>query len=81
VPNTCALDQCFADTDQGKWLAANAYKYGFIIRYTADKESTTGYEYEPWHIRYVGTALSTELHTKNVETLEEFFGITGGSSY
>jgi D-alanyl-D-alanine carboxypeptidase len=77
----CNVAQCFANTVEGKWLAANAYKYGFIIRYTADKEATTGYEYEPWHIRYVGTDLSAELHTTGIETLEEFFNITGGANY
>ncbi len=37
----------FKDTDEGKWVAANCYKYGFIIRYPADKEDVTGYMYEP----------------------------------
>jgi len=77
----CELEQCFADTPEGKWLAANAYKYGFIIRYTADKVATTGYEYEPWHVRYVGTELATEMHNKGIATLEEFFGVSGGKNY
>ncbi|MET0779388.1 MAG: M15 family metallopeptidase [Candidatus Saccharimonadales bacterium] len=78
---SCNVAECFGATAEGKWLAANAYKYGFIIRYTADKEPTTGYENEPWHIRYIGTDLSNELHNQSVETLEEFFGITGGTAY
>ncbi len=77
----CELEQCFADTPEGKWIVANAYKYGFIIRYTSDKVQVTGYEYEPWHVRYVGTDLATELHNTHVETLEEFFGISGGKNY
>jgi len=77
----CEVEQCFADTPEGKWLAANAYKYGFIIRYTADKVNVTGYEYEPWHVRYIGKELAAELHNKHVETLEEFFGISGGKNY
>lgn len=77
----CDLSQCFGNTPEGQWLAANAYKFGFIIRYTADKESVTGYEYEPWHIRYVGTDLSTEMHSKGIKTLEEFFDVSGGTSY
>jgi D-alanyl-D-alanine carboxypeptidase len=77
----CNVEQCFNDTVEGKWLAANAYKYGFIVRYTADKETVTGYEYEPWHIRYIGTGLALEMHDTGVETLEEFFDITGGSNY
>lgn len=78
---TCDLSQCFGTTPQGGWLAANAYKYGFIIRYPADKQSVTGYEYEPWHIRYIGTDLSMQMHNQGIETLEEFFGVSGGASY
>jgi D-alanyl-D-alanine carboxypeptidase len=77
----CEIAACFADTPEGQWLAANAYKYGFIIRYTSDKEDVTGYKYEPWHIRYVGTDLSQEMKNKNIATLEEFFNIPGGASY
>lgn len=78
---TCNLEICFGDTNAGKWLAQNAYKYGFIIRYPNDKTNITGYQYEPWHIRYVGIDLSTEMHVNNIETLEEFFGINGGPIY
>jgi len=77
----CNVAQCFVATPEGTWLAANAYTYGFIIRYTADKESITGYEYEPWHIRYVGTDLAAEMHATGISTLEEFFGVAGGQSY
>ncbi len=78
---TCEVDTCFGDTPEGKWLAANTYKYGFIIRYPQDKTAITGYEYEPWHIRYVGIPLATEMHNQGIETLEEFFGVTGGTTY
>lgn len=77
----CDVDQCFADLPAGQWLAANAYKYGFILRYPADKVSVTGYSYEPWHIRYVGTALSGQLHSQHIETLEEFFGLPAAPDY
>jgi zinc D-Ala-D-Ala carboxypeptidase len=77
----CNVAQCFANTTEGQWLAANSYKYGFIIRYPSDKESITGYEYEPWHVRYVGVDLATEMHNQGVKTLEEFFGVPGGTSY
>ena len=49
-----SLKFAFADTKEGKWLAENCWKYGFIIRYPEDKEDVTGYKYEPWHIRYLG---------------------------
>jgi D-alanyl-D-alanine carboxypeptidase len=77
----CDLQQCFAQTLEGQWLAANAYKYGFIIRYPADKQATTGYEYEPWHIRYVGADLAAEMHKQGIETLEDFFSVGGGTTY
>ncbi len=70
----CELEACFADTAEGKWLAAHAYEYGFIIRYQKGKEATTGYQYEPWHFRYVGKELAAELHRTN-QTMEEFFGL------
>ncbi|BAU27122.1 D-Ala-D-Ala carboxypeptidase [Aneurinibacillus soli] len=65
------LEQTFGDTPEGKWLAANAPKYGFIIRYPKGKESVTGYAYEPWHIRYVGKTVAQEI-TKKGLTLEEY---------
>jgi len=79
--NTCSLEACFGETPDGKWLAANAYKYGFLLRYPADKVSVTGYEYEPWHFRYIGTDLSNEMHAKHIETMEEFFNVSGGTTY
>ncbi|MDB5183254.1 MAG: peptidase [Candidatus Saccharibacteria bacterium] len=77
----CDVDVCFAQLPEGVWLAANAYKYGFIIRYTSDKVPVTGYTYEPWHVRYVGTALSNEMHKEKIETLEEFFSLGAAPSY
>ena len=82
VDQNCELEQCFGDTSEGKWVAANAYKYGFIVRYTTGNQSITGYEAEPWHVRYVGVALATELHNTHIQqTLEQFFGVNGGTVY
>lgn len=61
----------YGDTKEGKWLAENAHKYGFIIRYPKGKESITGYSYEPWHIRYLGVKLASYLY-QNGLTYEEF---------
>jgi zinc D-Ala-D-Ala carboxypeptidase len=77
----CEVDSCFGGTPEGKWIAANAYKYGFIVRYTADKQQVTGYEPEPWHIRYIGVSLATELHKQNIKTLEEFFDTGAAPNY
>ena len=79
--DTCSLEACFGATPEGEWLAANSYKYGFILRYPADKQAVTGYEYEPWHFRYVGTDLAGEMHKTHSKTLEEFFGVSGGVTY
>jgi zinc D-Ala-D-Ala carboxypeptidase len=77
----CGIEDCFGNTPNGKWVAANAYKYGFIIRYTPGKESVTGYRPEPWHIRYIGTELATEMRQKGAQTLEEFFELPPAPSY
>lgn len=72
-----SLDQAWGNTKEGKWLTNNCSKYGFIIRYPKGKESYTGYSYEPWHIRYVGTDISNKLYNGgNWITLEEYLGIT-----
>ena len=64
-------------TKDGSWLYNNCYKYGFIIRYTKNGESKTGYKFEPWHIRYVGVDIATKLYNKgNWISLEEYLGIT-----
>ena len=65
------LVEAYGDTKEGKWLAANAHKYGYVIRYPKGKESITGYSYEPWHIRYLGVDLASYLY-RNGLTYEEF---------
>ena len=77
----CVLEVCFGSTPQGEWLAANAWKYGYLLRYPADKVAITGYTYEPWHFRYIGVQLSTEMHNEGVQTLEEFFGLPAAPNY
>ena len=65
----------FEGSKEAKWLAANCYKYGFIIRYPKGKESITGYIYEPWHIRYLGVDTATAVYNSGL-CLEEYLGIT-----
>ncbi|GAB6098915.1 hypothetical protein JCM16358_07940 [Halanaerocella petrolearia] len=67
------LTQSFGETEEGQWLKENAPKFGFVIRYPEGKEDITGYGYEPWHIRYIGGNLATEV-AQNETTLEEYFG-------
>jgi zinc D-Ala-D-Ala carboxypeptidase len=77
----CNVEDCYKDTPEGKWIAANAHKYGFIIRYPEGKQSVTGYIYEPWHLRFVGTELAADMHGKRVATMEEYFGLPAAPGY
>ena len=69
----------FAETEEYQWVLENAHKYGFILRYPSDKEEITGRKYEPWHLRFVGTKIATEIFNKNI-SLEEYTGIVSISS-
>ena len=66
-----SFDQ-FENTDEYKWLQNNAHKYGFIMRYPKDKEYITGYIFESWHYRYVGTEIATYIYENNI-TYEEYY--------
>ncbi|WP_370222208.1 D-alanyl-D-alanine carboxypeptidase family protein [Cytobacillus sp.] len=68
------LSEEFGETKEGKWLAENAHRYGFILRYPKGKEAITGYKFEPWHFRYVGTEAAKVIYEKKW-TLEEYFDI------
>ena len=81
LPSKCALQACFASTTQGKWLKSHAWEYGFILRYPSGKTAVTGYEFEPWHYRYVGLALAKKMHVSGVKTLEEYFGTGSAKTY
>lgn len=61
----------FAQSSEGKWLAAHAGEYGFVLSYPRGKESITGYTYEPWHYRYVGIAHAEALKSSG-QTLKEY---------
>lgn len=79
--SACRLKSCFGDSAAGQWVAAHGAEYGFIIRYPEGKSSVTGYEYEPWHVRYVGEGLAMQMRERNVATLEEFFGLPAAPTY
>jgi len=65
------LEKYFEDTPEFAWLSENAHKYGFILRYPNDKIDITGYDYEPWHYRYVGVEAATLIHNEGI-TYEEY---------
>ena len=62
----CSNEEVYA------WLAENAYKYGFILRYPLGKQEITGTSYEPWHYRYVGEEAALEIYEQGI-CLEEYF--------
>ena len=64
------------DSRASQWLKDNAHNYGFIVRFQAGKEASTGYMPEAWHIRYVGKE-AKDIHDSGL-SLEEYFGIQGG---
>ncbi|CUP68109.1 D-alanyl-D-alanine carboxypeptidase [Turicibacter sanguinis] len=69
INNELSLE--FTDTEEGKWVLAHAHEYGFIIRYPENRESEVGYFYEPYHLRYVGVEVATEIFENNW-TLEDY---------
>jgi D-alanyl-D-alanine carboxypeptidase len=81
VGQGCVVQVCFASTKAGKWLAANAWQYGFILRYPNGQTPYTGYQFEPWHYRYVGTELSTQMHNTGITVLEKFWGLPAAPTY
>lgn len=66
------LTENFENQKEGIWLKEHAHEFGFILRYPKGKEKITGYEYEPWHFRYVGKKCASVIY-KNDWTLEEYF--------
>ena len=62
----------FANTKEYPWVRDNCHKYGFIIRYTAANQWITGYKDEPWHLRYVGVSVATDMKNKGVSSFEEY---------
>ena len=76
------IDDTFIGTPEAIWLSDNCWKYGFILRYPQGKTNETGYKYESWHFRYVGTELATKLYNNgDWITLENYFGITSQYNY
>lgn len=69
-----SIDDNYGSTPAGEWLYAHCADYGFIIRYMKGKEKITGYQYEPWHIRYVGKDVAKTIMDKKI-SLEEYLGV------
>ncbi len=61
-PGVADLTTAFAQTPAGQWVAAHAHEYGFVLSYPDGARDRTCYEFEPWHLRYVGKDVATEIH-------------------
>lgn len=68
---TCYLDQCFGDTEEGRWVAREAHRFGFVMSYPSGEKARTGYAYEPWHYRYVGPMVAGAMHREGHRFLED----------
>lgn len=77
----CGEIGAFGGTSESDWIAAHAWKHGFIVRYEEGESGTTGYVPEPWHLRYIGPALAAAYHEGGYHTLEEFFGTPAAPDY
>lgn len=77
----CSFQACFGELPAGVWLAENAHRFGFLLRYPEGAQPIVGFDYEPWHFRYIGVELATEMHEQGIATLEEFFGLPPAPDY
>ncbi len=67
-----ATESTFIESKEYEWMKENAYKYGFIARFTKRGESITGFRSEPWHYRYVGKDIAKYIYENNI-TFEEYY--------
>lgn len=77
----CGDHDGFGGTPQSDWIAENAWRYGFIVRYEDGHTATTGYSAEPWHLRFLGRELAAAYNDSGFHTLEEFFGLEPAPDY
>lgn len=68
------LKQVLGTMKEGVWMAENAPKYGFILRYPEGRQDMTGYMYEPWHFRYIGTEAALRITASGL-SLDEYLGV------
>ncbi len=73
APSQLNLNRSFGDTLEGKWVAENAHRFGFIVRYKREWSQVTGYLYEPWHVRYIGLAHAKAIFALDIP-LETYVG-------
>lgn len=81
VDGGCSIQQCFGSMIHGQWLAENSWRFGWVVRYPDGYEHITGYDWEPWHLRFVGVEVSTAMHAGGIPTLEDYFGLEPAPTY
>lgn len=79
--NGCGGIESFGRTAQSEWVAAEAWRFGFVVRYDASRSEVTGYDAEPWHLRFIGVELAAAYHAGGYRSLEEFFGLEPAPDY
>ena len=77
----CGTLDDLAATAQGAWIVEHAWEFGWITRYEAGYTPVTGYDPEPWHLRYIGPDLARAYHDGGWHTLEDFFGLPAAPTY
>lgn len=79
--SSCGTIDQVGGTAQGRWIAEEAWRFGWIVRYERGQGATTGYDPEPWHLRYVGEELAQAYRAGGFHSLEEFFGLPAAPDY
>jgi D-alanyl-D-alanine carboxypeptidase len=77
----CGFQPCFAEQPAAVWAKANAHLFGFVVRYPWSFQDITGYYYESWHLRYIGVEAATDMVSRGIATLEEYFGLPAAPGY
>ncbi len=79
--SNCSVNDCIDETPQGRWLARNSWRHGYLLRYEKGYRSTVGLGFEPWHFRFVGRALARAYHDGGWHTLEAFLDEPAAPNY
>ncbi|PFG37318.1 LAS superfamily LD-carboxypeptidase LdcB [Flavimobilis soli] len=77
----CGTMGCFGKTPQARWLAEHAHEHGWVVRYQKGAEEVTGYDAEPWHLRYVGVEMARLAYESGATSLETMFGLPAAPDY
>ena len=75
----CYLDQCFGETEEGRWVADQAHAFGFVVSYPEGARDATGYTYEPWHLRYVGPQVAADMRSRGIALLQDYASVPASS--